>query len=205
MIYFKIIVLNSILILLSSFYLDSNQEFKSTLNSNESLIPNLDYDTTFIVDSLTTISQLKETFRMHAKNDMTKYQRYYKVIVSSNELCFKFAFKTSKISTNSHTYILDENLLMSSNLLRTSLYKWMNTAKYETDFSFMPTDKTSTLILIENNDFCITKAIDFQQIYKDVLNRYIQAKYGNINSKDPITQSKIKRLSTLVYQIVSLN
>ncbi len=88
---------------MSSFNLNSNQELKSSTKTNANDLPNFDCDTTFTVDSLTSISQLKETFRLHAKNDWTKYQRYYKVVVSSIELYFKYVFKSSQISTtNSH-------------------------------------------------------------------------------------------------------
>lgn len=81
----------------------------------------------------------------------------------------------------------------------------MNKQKIEIGFNEIPADTISSLIWVENNDFCAIKLIEFQQIYKDILNRYTHVKYGNINSKDLITQSKIKRLSTLVYQIVTLN
>jgi hypothetical protein len=178
---------------------------KSSINTNDSHLPNLDCDTTFTVDSLTTLSQLKEIFRLHSKNVLTKYQIFYKVVVSSNEMCFKFVFKSSKISANSHSFILDEHLLMNPNLLREHLFRWMNKQKIEIGLNEIPSDAKSSLILVENNDFCVIKLIKFQQTYKDVFNRNTHAKYGNINSKDPKTQTKIKRLSTLVYQIVTLN
>jgi hypothetical protein len=203
--FFRLIFLNLLLVLMSSFNLNSNKELKSSTKTNAIDLPNFDCDTTFTVDSLTSISQLKETFRLHAKNDLTINPRIYSVVISSYVLYFKFVFKNSKISTNSHTFILDEHLLLSSKLLRSSLFKWMNKQKIEIGFYEIPLDTTSSLILIENNDFCVIKLIEFQKIYEDVLNRYTHAKYGNINSKDLITRSKIKRLSTLVYQIVTLN
>ena len=205
MIYFRIIILNSLLVLLSSFNLDTIKELKSSTKTNAIDLPNFDCDTTFTVDSLTSISQLKEIFLLHVKNDLTINPRIYSVVISSYVMYFKFVFKNSKIFPNSHTFILDEHLLMSSNLLRTSLFKWMNKHKIKIGFNEIPSDTTSSLIWVENNDFCVIKLIEFQKIYEDVLNRYTHTKYGNINSKDQKTKSKIKRLSTLVYQIVTLN